>query len=201
MVNETTNSISTSLQTVWNEKKLRCGNYYVLIVFFLCPFMFPQSPRGTTIQFYCPVFNLHMKKCKKESLLLTETKKVKWVTVFCCRFLLCLFEQSMLYMYEKCVWLTFPVDHAWENSDENTHDLYLRISENSNWSKGLSWKDCAEPQCPLEVTVRSLYILYWILFFLCLSCFFWLCLKLLWSCRPWRNFVNFFAGGRSVRLT
>ncbi|XP_045134649.1 uncharacterized protein LOC123518101 isoform X2 [Portunus trituberculatus] len=37
-----------------------------------------SSPSGTKIQFFCPVFNLHLKKCKKESLLLIENKHIKW---------------------------------------------------------------------------------------------------------------------------
>ncbi|KAK8400236.1 hypothetical protein O3P69_003144 [Scylla paramamosain] len=42
-----------------------------------CRSTFLSSP-GTSIKFFCPVFNLHLKKCKKESLLLTENKSVKW---------------------------------------------------------------------------------------------------------------------------
>ncbi|XP_050714716.1 serine proteinase stubble-like isoform X2 [Eriocheir sinensis] len=37
-----------------------------------------QSPRHTTIKFYCPVFSLTQKKCKRESLLLSESRQIKW---------------------------------------------------------------------------------------------------------------------------
>ncbi|XP_063873464.1 uncharacterized protein LOC135107481 isoform X2 [Scylla paramamosain] len=99
--NETTNSSEKSSKSITTSKKhptfsfsnyllADCGKTYNLVrgTSYLftsdggqqsrnCRSTFLSSP-GTSIKFFCPVFNLHLKKCKKESLLLTENKSVKW---------------------------------------------------------------------------------------------------------------------------